>query len=67
MPRRDQEPSGEPESLAGRLDVRKFGDRAMRTIDDAKQKRDKKRKEQEEKMRRSGAERQSKRKKEREA
>ncbi|KAJ3286172.1 DEIH-box ATPase [Borealophlyctis nickersoniae] len=61
LPRRDQEPSGEPESLWGRIDGKKFGDRAMRTIDEEKQKREKKRKEREEKMRRTGAERQKKR------
>ncbi|KAJ3033781.1 DEIH-box ATPase [Rhizophlyctis rosea] len=57
LPRRDQEPSGEPETLAGRLDVRKFGDRAMRTIDEAKAKAAQKRKEKDERMKKSGADR----------
>lgn len=64
LPRRDQEPSGEPETLSGRLNPKSFGDRAKRTIDEEKEKMQKKRKEKEEKLRKSGAERQSKRRKE---
>ncbi|KAI9356548.1 Sec63 Brl domain-containing protein [Zopfochytrium polystomum] len=58
LPRRDQEPSGEPETLYGRLNPKSFGDRAQRTGREQKEKADKKRREKEEKLRASGAERQ---------
>ncbi|KAI8851535.1 Sec63 Brl domain-containing protein [Chytridium lagenaria] len=67
LPRRDQEPSGEPESLYGRIDVKRFGDRAMRTIEEKKEQSAKKRKEREEKMRAKGAERQAFKKSKKEA
>lgn len=60
LPRRDQEPSGEPESLAGRIDVRKMGDRAQRTYDEEKARLDKKRRDREEKLHRQGHERELK-------
>ncbi|KAJ3184262.1 DEIH-box ATPase [Geranomyces variabilis] len=60
LPRRDQEPSGEPETLAGRVDYRKMGDRAQRSIQEQKDKVDKKRKEKAERLKKSGAERDSK-------
>jgi hypothetical protein len=63
LPRRDQEPTGEPETLWGKIKPKAFGDKAVRTIDEEKAKRDKKRKEQEEKLRASGAERQVKKSK----
>ncbi|KND04164.1 ATP-dependent RNA helicase BRR2 [Spizellomyces punctatus DAOM BR117] len=61
LPRRDQEPSGEPETLWGRVDIRKMGDRAQRSIQEQKEKVEKRRREKAEKMKRSGAERASKR------
>ena len=56
-PRRDLEPSGEPESLAGKISLKKFGDKAMNTIQEKKEQVLKKRKEKEEKARATGAER----------
>ncbi|KAL2915246.1 Pre-mRNA-splicing helicase BRR2 [Polyrhizophydium stewartii] len=41
--RRDLEPSGEPETLWGRIDISKFGDRAVSTVADAKSRFEKKR------------------------
>ncbi|TPX60239.1 hypothetical protein PhCBS80983_g01906 [Powellomyces hirtus] len=63
LPRRDQEPSGEPETLAGRVDVRRMGDRAQRSIQEQKDKVEKKRKEKAERMKKSGAERAAKKSK----
>ncbi|KAJ3102694.1 DEIH-box ATPase [Phlyctochytrium bullatum] len=59
LPRRDQEPTGEPETLYGRIDPKSFGDKAMRTIEEKKEKEAKKRKEREEKLKAKGAERQA--------
>ncbi|KAJ3210004.1 DEIH-box ATPase [Dinochytrium kinnereticum] len=59
LPRRDQEPTGEPESLFGRIDTKSFGDKAMRTIQETKEQAEKKRKLREEKLRAKGAERQA--------
>ena len=42
--RRDNEPTGEAESLWGKIDPKAFGDRAQRTINDVKERREKKRK-----------------------
>ncbi|KAJ3023444.1 DEIH-box ATPase [Thoreauomyces humboldtii] len=63
LPRRDQEPSGEPETLAGRIDLRKMGDRVQRSIQEQKDRVEKKRKEKSERMKKSGAERASKKSK----
>ena len=60
LPRRDQEPSGEPETLAGRIDIKKMGDRAQRTYNEEKSRLDKKRKEREDKLHRQGHERELK-------
>ncbi|KAI9034250.1 Sec63 Brl domain-containing protein [Hyaloraphidium curvatum] len=54
--RRNDEPTGQAESLWGRLDSKKFGDRAMRTIDDEKLKRAKAKQEREERKRRRAGE-----------
>ncbi|KAI9105295.1 Sec63 Brl domain-containing protein [Phlyctochytrium arcticum] len=63
LPRRDQEPSGEPETLWGHISKHKMGDRAQRSIQEQKEKVDKQRREKAEKMKRSGAERASKKSK----
>ncbi|KAJ3190089.1 DEIH-box ATPase [Gaertneriomyces sp. JEL0708] len=63
LPRRDQEPSGEPETLWGRLDPKRMGDRVQRSIQEQKDKVEKKRKEKVEKMRKAGAEREAKKSK----
>ncbi|KAI9208743.1 Sec63 Brl domain-containing protein [Polychytrium aggregatum] len=57
LPRRDQEPSGEPETLYGRIKKNEFGDRAVRTIDEQKEKVEARRKAKEQKLKASGAER----------
>jgi len=59
--RRDHEPTGEPETLYGKINPKSFGDRAQRTIEEEKQKRDKALKAREEKLRATGAERQKQR------
>lgn len=50
LPRRDKEPTGEPETLWGRINPKEFGTKAERTIDEEKKKRDAKRKERDEKL-----------------
>jgi len=68
LPRRNQEPSGEPETLWGRINPKDFGDRAQRTINEEKEKREKRKKEREEKRKQKGyntLEKPKKRKKER--
>jgi pre-mRNA-splicing helicase BRR2 len=60
LPKRTNEPTGEPESLHGRIDPKGFGDRAIRTIDEEKERRDKLRQEKEARMKSRGAERQGK-------
>lgn len=62
LPRRDNEPSGEPETLWGKLNPKAFGDKAQRTVKEEKEKAEKKRKEKEDKLRASGAERQASKK-----
>ncbi|TPX36711.1 hypothetical protein SmJEL517_g01209 [Synchytrium microbalum] len=60
LPRRDQEPSGESETLYGKIDPKKMGDRAQRTYGDEKARIDKKRKDREDKLHRQGHERELK-------
>ncbi|KAJ1551678.1 DEIH-box ATPase, partial [Nowakowskiella sp. JEL0078] len=55
LPRRDQEPSGEPETLHGRIDPKKFGDRAVRTFQEQREKIAKKKQKEEEKRKATGA------------
>ncbi|KAJ3095037.1 DEIH-box ATPase [Phlyctochytrium planicorne] len=62
LPRRDQEPTGEPETLYGRINTKTFGDKAMRTIEEKKEQALKKRKEREEKQKAKGSERQANKK-----
>ncbi|KAJ3182114.1 DEIH-box ATPase [Irineochytrium annulatum] len=59
LPRRDQEPSGEPETLAGRVDPKKFGDKAIR----ATQEKIQKKKEKDEKLKAAREEKASRKKK----
>lgn len=54
LPRRNQEPSGEPESLWGKINPKDFGDRAQRTFNEEKEKREKRKKEREEKRKQKG-------------
>jgi pre-mRNA-splicing helicase BRR2 len=54
--RRDNEPSGQAESLWGKLDAKKFGDKAMRTIEEEKTKRSKAKQEKDERKRRRAGE-----------
>jgi hypothetical protein len=42
LPRRDQEPTGEPETLHGRIDPREFGSRAVREAPKDKEQKKKK-------------------------
>ncbi|KAI8816428.1 Sec63 Brl domain-containing protein [Fimicolochytrium jonesii] len=56
-PRRDQEPSGEPVSLAGRIDPKRMGDRAQSSFQEKKEQREKKRKEKADRRKQAGAER----------
>ncbi|KAI8807156.1 Sec63 Brl domain-containing protein [Cladochytrium replicatum] len=53
--RRDQEPSGEPETLYGRINAKQFGDRAVSTLAEQKEKIQKKRKKEDEKRKAAGA------------
>ncbi|KAJ3338078.1 DEIH-box ATPase [Gonapodya sp. JEL0774] len=54
--RRDNEPTGEAESLWGKINPKGFGDRAQRTVDDEKKKREERKKEKEEKRKRRAQE-----------
>lgn len=54
--RRNNEPTGEAESLWGKLDPKKFGDKATRTIEEEKQKRLKAKQEKDERKRRRAGE-----------
>ncbi|KAJ3128871.1 DEIH-box ATPase [Nowakowskiella sp. JEL0407] len=55
LPRRDQEPSGEPETLHGKINPKQFGDRAMRTVKEQREKIAKKKQKDEEKRKATGA------------
>lgn len=54
--RRNDEPTGQAESLWGKLNPKQFGDRAMRTIEEEKSKRSKAKQEKEERKRRRAGE-----------
>ncbi|KAI8927207.1 Sec63 Brl domain-containing protein [Entophlyctis helioformis] len=66
LPRRDQEPTGEAESLWGRVSKQKMGDRAVSTYVDAKDKAERRRKRESDKARQTGAERELSRKQKKE-